>query len=113
MSIWLFRLFVVLCCPAIVYFQITRNVKGAALGLVVGLVIVGFEMLMEEISLLTMISGVLGTSGGIIVAKLVDYTVFQMGNDALYSAWDKYSALRYFAFATLGLLIAVLKSPAL
>ncbi|MBI3551864.1 MAG: PIN domain nuclease [Elusimicrobia bacterium] len=113
MSIWLFRAFVVLCCPAIVYFQITRSAKGALLGLAVGVVIVGFEMMIEEISLLTMISGVLGTSGGIIVAKLVDYTVFQMGNDALYLAWDKYSVLRYFAFGVLGMIIAVRKSPEL
>src|SRR5437867_13438818 len=103
MSIWLFRAFVVLCCPSIVYFQITHSAKGAVLGLVVGVVIVAVEMLIAELNLLTMISGVLGTSFGIIVAKLVDYTVFQMGNDALYSSWDKYSALRYFAFGVLGM----------
>jgi uncharacterized protein YacL len=111
MSIWLFRVFVVLCCPAIVFFQITHSAKGVALGFIVGAVIVGVEMMIAEVNLLTMISGVLGTSFGIIVAKLVDYTVFQMGNDALYQAWDKYSVLRYFAFGVLGMIVAVRKFP--
>ena len=111
MSIWLFRAFVILCCPAIVYFQITRTGKGAALGLGVGIIIVVIEMLIAEVNLLTMISGILGASFGIIVAKLVDYTVFQIGNEAWYSAWDKYSTLRYFAFSVLGMIVAVRKFP--
>lgn len=111
MSMWVFRAFVVLACPAIVYFQITRSVKGALLGLATGVVIIAVEMMIAEINLLTMISGVLGTSVGIIVAKLVDYTVFQMGNEALYASWDKYSVLRYFAFGVLGMIVAVRKFP--
>lgn len=111
MSMWLFRAFVVLACPAIVYFQITHSVKGAILGLAVGAAIVAIEMFIAQISLLTMISGVLGTASGIIVAKLVDYTVLQVGNERLYALWDQYSALRYFAFGILGMIIAIRKFP--
>jgi len=111
MSIWLFRAFVVLACPAIVYFQITHSVKGAILGFVVGATIVAIEIFVAQISLLTMISGVLGTACGIIVAKLVDYCVLQVGNEHLFAIWDKYSALRYFAFGILGMIIAIRKFP--
>ena len=111
MSIWLFRAFVILACPAIVYFQITRTVRGAILGLVVGAAIIAIEMLIAEISLLTIISGVLGTTLGLLVAKLIDYTVFQMASDQLISAWDKYSILRYFAFGILGMIVAIRKFP--
>ncbi|MBI5630880.1 MAG: PIN domain nuclease [Elusimicrobia bacterium] len=111
MTLWLFRLGVVVASTSIVYFRITPTSAGALLGAGVGLAIVGFEYLLAEINLLTMISGVLGSSGGIILAKLLDYTVFQMGNEALYLAWDKYSVLRYFAFGILGLIIAVKKFP--
>ncbi len=111
MSIWLFRAFVILACPAIVYFQITRTGKGALLGLVVGGAIVAVEMLIAEISLLTIISGVLGTVLGLLGAKLIDYTVFQMGSDQIISAWDKYSILRYFAFGVLGMIVAIRKFP--
>lgn len=111
MGIWLFRLSVVLGCPAIVYFQITRTPRGAALGLLVGALLVGAEMMIAEMNLLAMISGVLGASFGIIIAKLIDYTVFQIGNDALYRTWDKYAILRYFAFGALGLIVAIRKFP--
>ena len=113
MSIWFFRLFIILSCPAIVYFQITPTLKGVGLGTLVGAVIVAVEMIIEGVNLLTIISGVLGTSFGIIVAKLVDYTVFQVGNDTLYAAWGKYAALRYFAFAVLGMIVAIRKGPEL
>lgn len=113
MSIWLFRLFIVLSCPAIVYFQITPSLKGLGLGFAVGAVIVAVEMLIEGVNLLTIISGVLGTSFGIIVAKLIDYTVFQVGNEALWAVWGKYSALRYFAFGVLGMIVAIRKGPEL
>ncbi|HAM34694.1 MAG TPA: PIN domain nuclease [Elusimicrobia bacterium] len=113
MGIWIFRLAVVLGCPAIVYFQITPNPKGLAVGAVVGLVIVGLEFLVAEINLLTVIAGILGTVGGIIVAKIVDYAVFQMGNESLYRVWDKYAVLRYFAFGALGAIIALRKFPEL
>ncbi len=111
MILWLFRFFIVLSCPVIVYFEITKDWRGLLIGLLVGLLIVGFEMLVAGISLLTMISGILGASGGIIVAKLIDYTVFQIGNNALYLTWARYAALRYFAFAVLGMILAVRKLP--
>lgn len=111
MGMWLFRAFVVLACPAIVYFQVTRSAKGAALGLAVGIAIVAIEMFIAQISLLTMISGVLGTASGIIVAKLVDYIVLQVGNEHLFAIWDRYSALRYFAFGMLGMIVAIRKFP--
>src|SRR5690348_15696210 len=111
MIIWLFRVLIILASPALVYFQISHTPQGAAIGLLAGLLIVGAELLISEMSLLTIISGIIGASLGIIVAKLCDYMVFQIGNDALYSIWDKYSILRYFAFGALGLIVAVKKFP--
>ncbi|MFA6004380.1 MAG: TRAM domain-containing protein [Elusimicrobiota bacterium] len=111
MGIWIFRVLILLGCPALVYFQISTDPKGVAIGAGVGLLIVVLEFLVAEINLLTMISGILGASGGIILAKLVDYTVFQMGNESLYRAWDKYSILRYFAFGALGMIVAIRKFP--
>ena len=113
MGIWIFRILVILSCPALVYFQISPTPTGLAVGTVVGLGIVILEFLIAEISLVTVISGILGASGGIIVAKVVDYTVFQMGNDNLYHLWSKYSVLRYFAFGALGMIIAIRKMPEL
>ena len=111
MSIWAFRAFVILACPAIAYVATTHSLTGAGIGLLVGGVIVAIEMFVAQISLLTMISGVLGTASGIIVAKLIDYVVVQIGNDQLIMLWDRYSALRYFALGILGMIVAIRKFP--
>lgn len=105
------RGFIVLACPAIVYLFISKTGKGVAVGLGVGVVIVALEMLIAEISLLTIVSGVLGTALGVIAAKVVDYLVFQIGNHGVYQIWDKYSVLSYFAFGVLGMIVAIRKFP--
>ncbi len=114
MFTWIFRVAIVLACPAIVYFaHISPNAAGLAIGFGVGVLIVAIEMLVAEINLLSIMAGVLGTAVGIIVSRLVDYMVFQIGNDQFYGSWDRFSALRIFAFAVLGLVIAVRKFPEL
>ena len=111
MGIWMFRLLIMLCCPAIVYFQVTPSTNGLVVGAIVGATIVALEILIAEINLLTIVSGVLGASVGIIIAKLVDYMVGQMGNDALFRSWETYALLRYFGFGALGMIISIRKFP--
>jgi uncharacterized protein YacL len=113
MSVWLLRLILLAGCPAIVYYQITPTLKGAAIGFAVGLVLVLVEMLIEGISLMVIISSIVGAAGGVIVAKLIDYMVFQIGDEKLYMDWDKYAALRYFAFGAFGMILAIRKFPEL
>jgi uncharacterized protein YacL len=114
MYTWLFRAGVVLACPAIVYFaHIASDAKGIGIGVAVGVLIVGVEYLVAELNLLTIIMGALGTAGGIIVARVIDYLVLQIGNERLYATWDKFALLRYFAFGVLGLVITLRKFPEL
>ena len=82
MFTWIFRIGIVLACPAIVYFgKIASNPAGIAIGIGVGLSIVAIEYLVAEWNLLTIMFGVLGTAVGIIIARVVDYMIFQMGNE--------------------------------
>src|SRR3569832_632185 len=84
MYTWLFRLGVVVACPAIVYFaKIAPNAAGIGIGV------------------------------GIILARLVGFAVYQIGNDWLNQGLDRYSALLFFAFGVLGLVIAIRKFPEL
>ena len=76
MGIWIFRILVVLGCTAIVYFQISPTPKGLGIGATVGLAIAGLEFLVAEINLLNIISGILGASGGIILAKIPKFGRF-------------------------------------
>ncbi len=114
MSNWLFRAGILLACPAIVYFgRISPDARGLGIGLGVGGLIVLVEYLVAELNLMTIVFGVLGTAVGIIVARLVDYMVLQIGNESLYATWDRFALLRYFAFGALGLAISVRKFPEL
>lgn len=114
MYTWLFRLGVVVACPAIVYVaKIAPNAAGIGIGVGVGLLIVLIEYLVAEINLLTIMGGALGATVGIIVARLVDFGIYQIGNDSLNAIWERYSALRFFAFGVLGLVIAIRKFPEL
>ena len=95
MSNWLFRAGILLACPAIVYFgRISPDARGLGIGLGVGGLIVLVEYLVAELNLMTIVFGVLGTAVGIIVARLVDYMVLQIGNENLYAAWDRFALLR-------------------
>ena len=113
MLTWLFRVLVVVGCPLIVYFQISRTANGALIGLGVGLGAVALEWAIAAVNLFTIISGVLGAVVGIVVAKLIDVALFQIGNDMLYASLDKYQALRFFIFAALGAVVALKKLPEL
>ena len=114
MYTWLFRLAAVLACPAIVYYaHIAHNTTGIAIGLAVGLAIVGVEYLVAELNLLTIMAGALGAAVGIILARLCDYVVLQIGSEDLYKTWDRFAALRFFALGLLGLVIAIRKFPEL
>ena len=114
MVTWLFRIGIIVACPAIVYFgHISSDGKGVAIGLGVGALIVLVEYLVAELNLLTIIVGALGSAVGIIVARVIDYLVLQIGNEKIFSAWDRFAMLRYFAFGVLGLVITLRKFPEL
>ncbi|MFC1679049.1 PIN/TRAM domain-containing protein [Elusimicrobiota bacterium] len=113
MTAWIFRVAILVACPLLVYTQISKDKTGLLIGLGAGVALVVVEVVLESISLLTMFSGILGTAIGIIISKLVDYVVFQMGNDIFYAHWDKYAVLRYFAFGALGMILCVRKFPEL
>jgi uncharacterized protein YacL len=114
MMTWLFRAGVVLMCPAIVYFgKIAQTPYGIAIGLGVGLAIIAVEYLVAELNLLSLLMGVLGAATGIIMAKLVDYAVLQIGDVEIYKVWDRFALLRFFALGVLGAVIVIRKSPEL
>ena len=109
MITWLYRVFVLVGCPLLVYFQISKDKTGVLIGLGVGVLLVLTELVLEQVSLITLVSAVLGASAGMILAKLVDYTAFQIGNPEFYTSWEKYSVLRYFAFGVLGMFVTIRK----
>lgn len=111
MIIWLFRVGVVLACPAIVWYgKIAPTSAGVAVGVGAGVLIVALEYLIAELNLLNILLGILGWAAGVVLAKLMDYVVLQTGEVQVYQLWDKFALLRYFAFGVLGAVIAIRKS---
>jgi uncharacterized protein YacL len=113
MGIWIFRLLVVIVCPALVYLQINPTPKGIVLGILIGILIVGVEFLVEQVNLLTAVSGMLGAAAGILLSQVIDYVVIQMNIHAISRHWEAYAVLRYFAFGILGMIVTIRKFPEL
>lgn len=109
----IYRVVVLVVCPLITYTQISRTRYSVLIGLAAGACLVGLEIALASVNLLTMISGVLGASGGIFLSKLLDYTLLQVGNASWYVPWERYSPLRHFALAALGTIVAIRKFPEL
>lgn len=111
--IWIFRAVALLGTPVLTYFQISRDLKGILFGVAAGLLIIGIEYVLENTSLFTLIVGVIGAVGGLIIAKLLDYAVFQMDNDQLTAVWVKAAPVARYALALLGMIISIKKIPEL
>jgi len=111
MIIWIFRIVALAGTPVLTYLTVSRDIKGAAFGFTIGLVIVGIEYVLESISLFSLIIGIIGAVAGIIISKLMDYTVFQIDSDGLNQVWLKYTSIIRYSLALLGMMISIKKIP--
>ena len=113
MIVWIFRAIALLGTPALTYYTVSKDPKGLALGFIIGLVIIGVEYVLESVSLFSLIVGIIGAVVGVIVSKLLDYTVFQVGDAGFYEVWSKYNPIIRYALALLGVMISIKKIPEL
>ena len=113
MIVWIFRAVALIGTPVLAWFTVSKDLKGLALGALVGLVIIGVEYVFENVSLFSLIIGIIGAVVGIILSKLMDYTVFQIGNPDFNDIWLKYTFIIKYALALLGMMISIKKIPEL
>ena len=113
MIVWIFRAVALIGTPVLAWFTVSKDLKGLALGALVGLVIIGVEYVFENVSLFSLIIGIIGAVVGIILSKLLDYTVFQIGNPDFNDIWLKYTFIIKYALALLGMMISIKKIPEL
>lgn len=109
MITWIFRGLALIGTPIICYFSINRDINSIVIGLFLGLLIIGIEYVLENTKLSTLIIGVLGAAVGIILAKLFDYTVYQIGNDSINAFWSRFNFILKYILALLGMMIGVKK----
>jgi uncharacterized protein YacL len=99
--------------PVLTWFTVSKDLKGLVLGALIGLVIIGVEYVFENVSLFSLIIGIIGAVVGIILSKLLDYAVFQIGNPDFNDVWLKYTPIIKYALALLGMMISIKKIPEL
>ena len=113
MIVWIFRAVALLGTPVLTWFSVSKDLKGLALGALIGLLIIGVEYVFENVSLFSLIIGIIGAVVGIILSKLLDYAVFQIGNPDFNDIWLKYTFIVKYALALLGMMISIKKIPEL
>ena len=113
MIVWIFRAVALIGTPVLTWFTVSKDLKGLALGALIGLVIIGVEYVFENVSLFSLIIGIIGAVVGIILSKLLDYAVFQIGNSDFSDIWLKYTPIIKYALALLGMMISIKKIPEL
>ena len=111
MIVWIFRAVAIAGTPILTWLTVSKDLKGVALGVLIGLVIIGIEYVFENVSLFSLIIGIIGGVAGIIVSKLLDYTVFQIGNPGFNEVWNTYNPIIRYALALLGMIVSIRKIP--
>lgn len=113
MLINIIRIIVIILGPVIGYMQISPDAKGILIGVAAALLIISVEILVDRVSLDSLIAGVIGAVIGLVSAQLLNWVIFQLDNPRLYDLSQKYSLLSHVIFAYLGLVIAVRKKSEL
>ena len=111
MIVWIFRAVALIGTPVLTWLTVSKDLKGLAFGVLIGLVIIGIEYVFENVSLFSLIISIIGAVVGVIISKLLDYTVFQIDNDAFSNLWLRYNIIVRYALALLGMIISVKKIP--
>jgi uncharacterized protein YacL len=113
MIVWIFRAVALIATPFLTWLNVSRDLKGVAFGVLIGLVIIGIEYVFENVSLFSIIIGIIGAVVGVILSKLLDYCVFQIGNASLNDVWATYNPVIRYALALLGMIVSIKKIPEL
>jgi uncharacterized protein YacL len=109
----LIRTVVIVIGPVIGYMQISHDAKGILIGVAAALLIISVEILIDKVSLDSLIAGVIGAIIGLVAAQLLNWVVYQTDNARLYELSQRYSLLTHVVFAYLGLIIFVRKKSEL
>lgn len=113
MIIWIIRILVVIAGPVIGYFQLGEGPQGVLAGTAIAAGVILIEMAIEKIPLDDLIAGLIGVILGLIVAKLLDYSVSLLESQTLNNFYRPYSLLVKIVLGYFGLIIAIKKKQEL
>ena len=107
MTLWFFRLTVIILSPVIGCYKVSSDWRGIAAGVVAALFVIGVEIFMEHVPLGHLLYGALGAGLGFIFAVLITEVFLRMNEPQLTSWIEKASPYVYIVLTYLGAVIAV------
>jgi len=105
MTLWFFRLTVILLSPVIGWYKVSSDWKGIAAGVAAALFVIGVEIFMEHVPLGHLLYGALGGGLGFIFAVLINEVVLRVNEPRLSGYMEKAAP---FVFLVLPFLCAVI-----
>ena len=107
MTLWFFRLTVIVLSPVIGWYKVSSDWKGIAAGVIAALFVIGVEVFMEHVPLGHLLYGALGGGLGFIFAVLINEVILRVNEPHLTDWMGKASPYVYIVLTYLGAVIAV------
>ncbi|OGR90908.1 MAG: hypothetical protein A2992_01620 [Elusimicrobia bacterium RIFCSPLOWO2_01_FULL_59_12] len=107
MTLWFFRILVIITGPVLGWFKIGSDWKGILIGVGAALFIIAVEIAIERVPLNHLLFGVIGAGLGLIFAWFVNEAILLVNDPQLSTVTRKYMPLVYVVFTYLGMLISV------
>ncbi len=107
MTLWFFRLTVVLLSPVIGWYKVSSDWRGIAAGVLAALFVIGVEIFIEHVPLSHLLYGALGGGLGFIFAVLINEVVLRLNEPHLTFWMEKAAPYLYLVLTYLGAVIAV------
>ncbi len=111
--IWVIRLMVIVAGWIIGYLQFSNHAMGILIGTGAAVLIILLEIIIDMVALDTMISAGIGVALGLIVAKMIDYSVYQVGSEEIAIFYKDYSLLIKVICAYICMVLAIRKKDQL
>lgn len=111
--IWVIRLMVIVAGWIIGYLQFSNHAVGILIGTGAAVLIILLEIIIDMVALDTMISAGIGVALGLIVAKMIDYSVYQVGSEEIAIFYKDYSLLIKVICAYICMVLAIRKKDQL
>lgn len=107
MTLWFFRLTVIILSPIIGWYKVSSDWKGIAAGVIAAMFVIGVEIFMEHVPISHLLYGVLGAMVGFAGGALINAVVMRLDEPQIESWMTKASPYIYIVLTYLGAVIAV------
>lgn len=107
MTLWFFRIFVIVVSPVIGWYKVSDDWKGIAAGVIAALFIIAVEIFMEHVPLNHLLFGLLGGGLGLMFAWFINEAIILVNEPHLTALSQKAAPYLYIVLTYLGAVIAV------